>query len=128
MQEAVMNISNIGNGSEVKYDPYLLNMLEIDKSSPKLSDPAGKIETASTSWQREILLSGLDKLENSLQMDDIHPLDRAMNQPIESFEEAMIELSFLKTPDFTNNALGAQANINPKDVWSMFTEDQLKYA
>lgn len=65
----------------------------------------------------------LDKLENSIQLDNSNPLDKPENQPIESLEEALIILGFTKTPFFKSQALGAQANIEPKDVVTLFTEN-----
>ena len=45
-----------------------------------------------------------------------------MNQPIETYEEALIELSFLKTPMFIAQASDAQANLVAESVMELFAE------
>jgi hypothetical protein len=77
-------------------------------------------ESSSTQWQKEILLSALDDLENNIQDDDNHPLGKLSNAPIETYDEALIELSFLKTPKFVTTASEAQANLTADDVMYLF--------
>lgn len=77
-------------------------------------------ESSSTQWQKEILLSALDDLENNIQDDDNHPLAKLSNAPIETYDEALIELSFLKTPKFAATASEAQANLTADDVMYLF--------
>lgn len=80
-------------------------------------------EASSAQWQKDILLSALDELENNIQDDDNHPLGRLSNAPIESYDEALIELSFLKTPMFQETAAQAQANLSGEDVLYLFREE-----
>lgn len=79
-------------------------------------------EAPYSSWQKNILLSAIEKLENNHQMDNSHPLSKADNVPIETFEEALIELSYFKTNIFRDDAGTAQANLHPENVVSLFTE------
>ena len=62
-------------------------------------------------------------IENNIQLDNSKPLDRLENQPIETYDEALIELNWMKTPFFKAQAFGAQANIEAIDVLSLFTEN-----
>lgn len=66
------------------------------------------------------LLKTLENLENNKQMDNSHPLKKTENLPIESFEEALIELNYFKTPFFKANASAAQANLRNEDVLYLF--------
>ena len=86
---------------------------EADEKKPKEASPA---------WQKNILLSALDNLENSIQVDNSHPLDYAANSPIEKYEEALIELKFARDSILNGVAGKAQANINPENIVSLFTE------
>ena len=94
-----------------------------NEPKPKVATTAKKETTESTAaWQKDILMQALDRLENSVQMDDSLPLNKVSAAPIESFEEAMIELSFVKSPFFKKDAAAAQANVDPQDVASLFSE------
>lgn len=86
---------------------------------------ADKIElsTESINWQKDILLSALDMLEDKMNVESDYPLDRIENRPIETFEEALIELRFLQSDKFKNEAASAQANINAADILSLFVEE-----
>ncbi len=81
-----------------------------------------EINQASASWQKDILLSALDMLENNKQLDNSHPLDKFENSPIESFDEALIELNVLQNRTTKELFSGAQANININDVLNLFVE------
>jgi hypothetical protein len=76
-------------------------------------------QTASTAWQKNILMDAISSLENNIQMDNTHPLSMSINAPIESFSEAMIELSFTKTQKFQKEASFAQANIDINNVLTL---------
>jgi len=82
-----------------------------------------QLSSSPINWQKDILLSALDMLENKIKNDDGFPLDKLENRPIETFEEALKELAFLRTNKFRNEASAAQANINPADVVSLFLEE-----
>ncbi len=86
---------------------------------------ADKIDLSSDSvnWQKDILLSALDMLEDKISVDSDYPLDRVENKPIETFDEALIELNFLKSAKFRNEASAAQANISAADILSLFIEE-----
>lgn len=75
-----------------------------------------------TAWQQSVLLDVISGLEQNLSTNENHPLGRADYRPIDSFEEAISELSFLKTDTFKAQALGAQANIRPQDIASLFND------
>lgn len=77
----------------------------------------------STSWQRDVLLDALERLENTVQLDNNHPLDSIRNQPIETFDEALIELRFLNNPVFVAEASGAQANLLAESIIELFAEE-----
>jgi len=99
-----------------------INSFKIEKSD-KLNISNLSSETASAQWQRDILLTALDKLENNLQAEDNHPLSKLSNAPIETFEEALFELSFLRSPKFKETASQAQANLKAADVLYLFQDD-----
>lgn len=114
------------NVTEIRFNP--VNAYDIINFKPKESDkkavdkaPPQNDVNAINSWQKDILLGGLNKLENNLHLDDINPLDRSHNQPIETHQEALDVLSFVKTQLFKDQASGAQANIKPQDVMDLFT-------
>ena len=115
-----MQITNI-----TKVEKTLNNSAELSieqvKDTSKTSIENGKKDANFTNWQNDILLSAIDKLENSIQMDDIHPLSKRDSEPIETYEQALIELNFVKTPKFVQEAYGAQANLNPQDILYLFT-------
>lgn len=116
-----MNITKIGNIDVSPYNPTTLkkseNSKKIDNSSNQNTKDVNKTE-----WQKDILLSALDNLENKIQTANNHPLDKVSNAPIETNEEAMIELSFLNTDIYKEQAFEAQANINAEDVYSLFAD------
>ncbi|HOK13712.1 MAG TPA: hypothetical protein PLU67_06040 [Candidatus Kapabacteria bacterium] len=82
-----------------------------------------EISAESMNWQKDILLSALELIENKVQPDASHPLDKVENRPIETFEEALLELRFLNTDVYSKEALGAQANIKAEDILSLFVEE-----
>ncbi len=82
-----------------------------------------EISAESMNWQKDILLSALELIENKVQPDASYPLDKVENRPIETFEEALLELRFLNTDVYAKEALGAQANIKTEDVLSLFIEE-----
>ncbi len=119
-----MNITEIRDSGSKPYDLSLFDAIQSE--SIKTTEPVKKESkpVASTSWQKKILLDALDKLENNIQLDDSNPLDKLNNTPIESYEEALIELSFIKSPFFNKHASQAQANINANDVMYLFANEE----
>ncbi len=75
------------------------------------------------SWQQDILLNAISYLENNKQVDNTHPLDQFAALPIETFEEALKELSQIHSDKFKKDALGAQANLKPEDILYLFIEE-----
>ncbi len=84
---------------------------------------AKESKSSMNSWQKDILLDAISMLENNKQLDDSHPLDKSANIPIETFEEALMELSFINTDTFAKEAIGAQANLSGEDILYLFTEE-----
>lgn len=77
----------------------------------------------SQNWKNEILMQGLDVLENKVQMyNNGTLLDKFENRPIETFAEAIRELKNIKTDIFKTQASAAQANIAPDVVFELLTE------
>jgi len=125
-----MNITEIRNPG--------IKTVDYTKFSPNSAEEAMKQATVSTNknnitdkndvakpknWNKEVLMQGLDFLENKIQMANTGLLlDKAENRPIESFEEAMAELSFVRTELFKSQASNAQANISPQVVFDLLTE------
>ncbi|NLO19412.1 MAG: hypothetical protein GX121_05980 [Ignavibacteria bacterium] len=74
-----------------------------------------------SAWQKDILLDVVNKLENNTQVNNNHPLGKANYEPIESLEEALIELAYIKSPFFKQHALETQANLTAEQVLPLFT-------
>ena len=120
-----MQVTDIKNTLQTQTEVGFLRKPEVTKKEV-IKETANTEDSAPVApwspWQKEILLQVIDKLENNKHMDNNHPLSRDVNAPIDSFEEAVIELSFMKSPFFKSQALSAQANIEAKDVVQLFTE------
>jgi hypothetical protein len=120
-----MQVTKIGDTQlsyleELVYAKPKTNKTEFEKTEMQTTTA-----NSNTSWKKDILMQGLEKLEKNLHLDNSHPLDRAGREPIESFPEAVIELSFLKTPKFTTEAFAAQANIRAESVASLFAGESI---
>ncbi len=111
--------------------PATVNNFDIPKFKPEESVKADvatlqldKIEiNQPQNWQQDILLSGLDMLENKIQLSNSSsPLDRIENKPIETFAEALNELNFIKTDLFKSQASFAQANLAPEILIDLMAE------
>lgn len=125
-----MNVTKISNGitnvpNLNNYQPKELAKADSGKVILKTKiDEMDSVDIKQKNiWQKDILLSALDKLENNIHLENNHPLDFERNQPIETFEEALIELSFVRTPLFKAEALNAQANISPSSIWELFIDE-----
>lgn len=119
-----MNITKIQNMPAGLYEPREIRHEELQKSKQNEVSNAEDSSKSKEMWKKDILLNALDKLEDNIQLDDSHPLGRKENQPIETFDEALIELAFLKESNFKEVAAQAQANLDPKDVLSLFVDNQ----
>jgi hypothetical protein len=117
-----MKITNI---KPAQYDAY--QPIELKKSDPKQVSVniEDKMEVSGNkaNWQKNILLDALSTIENNIQLDNSHPLDRIENQPIETFDQALIELNFIHSPFFKAQASGAQANLKPQDILYLFKDE-----
>ncbi len=118
-----MNISEIRTSGVANYEPYTPTKVDPKKVAEQKQIDAAKVDKSNEAWQKNILLDALDSIESSIGTSDSHPLDAAANAPIESFDEALIELNFIKTPMFAKYASQAQANINPEDVVALFADE-----
>lgn len=114
--------------TEIRTNPSQnFNYPEFQKIGPReIAEKEQKdIKKPSPEWQQNILLQGLDQLENNIQMDDNHPLDKSASAPIETYEEALEELKFTKNSAFREYASPAQANIRGEDIISLFVDEEI---
>lgn len=117
-----MKITEINPKSYQVFQPKELNKSDVTVNSPKNFDKL-EINQNNVNWQKDILLDALSMIENNIQLDNSNPLDRLENQPIESFEEALMELNWMKTPFYRAQAYNAQANLEARDVLHLFVEN-----
>ena len=125
-----MNIKDIrfNESQQVDYQKYNPQTVENkEKAVISILDKKSAVDTndvaVSQNWKNEILMQGLDVLENKVQLHNNGTvLDKIENRPIETFAEAMKELKNLKTNIFKSQASAAQANIPPSVVFELLTE------
>lgn len=110
--------SNLQNIEAKVFKPELTEKPQVSVAKDKI-----ELSQPNSNWQKDILLSALDMLESKISIDNDYPLDKIENRPIETFEEALIELQFIKTNRFKEEASSAQANISAEDILSLFIED-----
>lgn len=116
-----MQVTGIKSGGN--YDPFLVDALGIGKTkSSAISED--KEKTQPVGWQRDILISALDKLEKNVKVEDNSPLNYNTAAPLENFQDALQELHNLINNNFEKYAAKAQANLNPMDVLYLFEEEQ----
>jgi len=118
-----MNVTGIRHESNGGYDSFLIEALNIAKPTKTGSLEAKTIADKPTSWQKDILIAALDKLENNMQVENKDPLNYMDNPPIENFQEALQELKMLINSDFSKYASQAQANLTPADILYLFEEE-----
>ncbi len=82
-----------------------------------------EIKSPTQSQSTEILLKSIEKLENTKHLDNIHPLDRMENTPIETFQEALAEVQILKSRSSSDLLFKTQANLLNKNVLSLFISE-----
>ncbi len=116
-----MKVSEITSTVTNNIDTKELRPVSAKVKNVQKDESAKKDNTVINPWQKNILLQAIDLLENSMQTDNSHPLSRADYRPIDSFQEAMVEVKFLKNPSFKSEASQAQANINAKDIAYLFS-------
>ena len=127
-----MNITEIKNPklNNLDYQKFVPNALEQTKlnnvsHNKKISIVDKNDVKIPSNWKQDILLQGLEMLENKMQVENNitnYVLDKPENAPIETFEEAIQELKLLNTELFVKQALEAQANISHKAVFELLTE------
>lgn len=118
-----MEVTQIKHSPISNYDAEAIRTFEQLQGDPKKDRIEEKVEPPSQSWKKKILLDALDVLENNIQPDNNHPLSREDYAPIESYEEALIELSFLKESNFSKDASAAQANIEHESILELFADE-----
>lgn len=111
--------SNLQSIEAKAFKPELAEKKAIDNTSKDTMD----LSANSINWQKDILLSALDMLESEIYANDQAPLDKIENRPIETYEEALIELRYFKSEKFTEEASQAQANISAEDILHLFVEE-----
>jgi hypothetical protein len=118
-----MKITNTQNNLLSNFNSNLLNLSETTKKSSDKS--FSTIENAQTisSWQKDIIQQTIEKLENTQLVENNHPLSKTQNAPIETFEEALNVLNYFKSTFYKSEASAVQANLEPKDISSLFTEN-----
>ncbi len=79
-----------------------------------------EINTSTHSSVNKILIDKIEKLEKNIHLDNINPLDRSENAPIETFEEAIYILNLFKSNFSPDDLLKAQANIINENVLDLF--------
>lgn len=122
-----MEVTRIDSGAVQLFEELMGKRAPSEVREKELTAPVEKKqapkEAPYTSWQKSILLDALDDLEKKRRPDNSHPLSAPENSPIETYEEALIELSYVKSDKFKEEAAGAQANINAGDVLSLFMDE-----
>jgi hypothetical protein len=118
-----MEVTQIKHSPISGFDADAIRTFEALQGVSRKQD-SEKVEPTPQSWKKKILLDALDVLENKMQVDNNHPLSSEDYAPIESFEEALIELSFLRDTSFKRDASAAQANVNPSAILELFADER----
>ena len=118
-----MEVTQINHSPVSTMDFDSIRTFEALQDISKTQIDEEKIEPSPQSWKKKILLDALDVLEDNIQVDNNHPLSREGYIPIESYEEALIEINFLQDSTFKSNASATQANINPASVLELFADE-----
>jgi hypothetical protein len=119
-----MNVTNISSSGTTPYESMSYNTIDSNEATQAATQESQTSGSVTTDWQKDILLTAINDLENTLQLDDSHPLDREKNHPIETYEEALVELSMINSPTYQEEAYGAQANIEGEDVLHLFASGE----
>lgn len=119
-----MEITQIKHNPMSGIDSESIKTFEALQNVSKTQAIEETFEPSSISWKKKILLDALDVLEDNIQVDNNHPLSREGYMPIESYEEALIELNFLQDSTFRKDASASQANANPAFVLELFADEK----
>ena len=118
-----MRVSDL-NKSSMGYDPFLVDALGLSKTKKTSSiDDLKQITEKPTSWQKDILLTALDKLESGLAAKESDTLSLKSAPPLENFQEALKELKSLVDNNFKEYASQAQSNLTPQDILYLFEDE-----
>lgn len=119
-----MQVTDIRSGGN--YDQFLVESLIFGKASKtakveETSNNTAPITNKPNAWQKDILLTALDKLENTVSNDaKTTPLNYATAAPLDSYQDALQELQSLVSNNFEQYASKAQANLTPQDILYLF--------
>lgn len=120
-----MQVTNINQGTASAANVAAFKKQELKKAEQARENSAisnSEPIPPFNSWQKDILLDAISRLENNKQVDNSHPLGKADNRPIETFDEAIIELAGVKSKEFAGTASNAQANIVPQQILDLFMD------
>lgn len=73
-------------------------------------------------WKMDILSNAIDKLANSIQPSENHPLSLLSNYPIDDFADALNELKKVKSEILLNQGKEAQANLDAINLLELFKD------
>lgn len=113
------------NNNTMGYDPFLIDALGIGKSKQITSkDELKQITEKPTNWQKDILLTALDKIESSISVDNTN-VNKGILQtpPLDNYQEALKELKNLVSKNFKEFASKAQSNLTPQDILYLFEDE-----
>lgn len=113
------------NNKTMGYDPFLIDALGIGKSKQITSkDELKQITEKPTNWQKDILLTALDKIESSISVDNTN-VNKGILQtpPLDNYQEALKELKNLVSKNFKEFASKAQSNLTPQDILYLFEDE-----
>ncbi len=112
------------NAAPMGYDPFLVDALGLSKTKKTNNmEELKQIAEKPTSWQKDILLTALDKIENSLPTSRSGVLDFTSAPPLETYQEALKELKNLVNDNFKEYASKAQSNLTPQDILYLFEDE-----
>lgn len=118
-----MSIAEVGSSTVNPYELLVFNKPEKVLEAEKNAAEEKNIAKPNDAWRRNILLQGLEKLENNIQLDDSLPLFKSGAAPIQNYAEALKELkALINDENFAKNAGGAQANIKAESVVDIFID------
>lgn len=119
-----MRVVDLKNNA-TNYDAFLVDALGISKTKKATSkEELKQIAEKPTTWQKDILLTALDKIEGSLPVSSKNePLDMNSAPPLENYKEALAELKSLVSSNFKEYASLAQSNITPQDILYLFEDE-----
>ncbi|MGA2296486.1 MAG: hypothetical protein ABSG15_02955 [FCB group bacterium] len=117
-----MEVKGITDSSISSFRIENLKTNEAVKETLNENTDAQNSDTSNSTLKNNLLSDTINKLENNIHMNDIHPLDNKSSLPINSFKEAINELNFIKTDKFKTEALFVHANINPGEILDLFVK------